>query len=244
MVKNIFVKLIKDPYGSLKRALYKTTLGPFKYGKGNDYDARSYWRDRFRRYGQALRGVGDEGLSEEDNKKAYQEAATIFTNLCIQKGVNFNNVNVLEIGCGTGFYTQLLYDLGVKRYTGIDITDTLFNTLKDRFPQYTFIQKDVTREKIEGSFDLIIMIDVIEHIVTESKFSFAMRNVMECFSEKGIFILAPIMQESKRLLFHVRSHSLKEIKRIFSDYTFSPLLSFRGSSIVSIKRTLRIRSAQ
>ncbi|MDD5194092.1 MAG: class I SAM-dependent methyltransferase [Candidatus Omnitrophica bacterium] len=236
MVENIFLKLIKDPFGFIKRGLYKTIIAPFKYGKGNDYDAKSYWNDRFRKYDHALRGVGDEGLSEEENKKAYEEAAGVFRGLCLQENIDFNNINVLEIGCGTGFYTQILHGLGVQHYTGVDITDALFSGLAKKFSKYTFIMKDITADTIEGKFGLVVMIDVIEHIVIESKFSAAMENVKKCLSGDGIFILAPIMHESKRHLFHTRSYSSDDIKREFPGYVFSKLTPFRGSYIVSIRK--------
>lgn len=126
MLKSILSKIKEDPLDFIRRALFKTILGSRKYGKGNDYDAARYWHDRFSKYGQSLKGAGDEGLSEEENLKIYAEAAKVFIDLCRREGVDFQRVNILEIGCGTGFYTQLLHNLGVKSYVGVDITDVLF----------------------------------------------------------------------------------------------------------------------
>lgn len=180
-----------------------------KYGAGNDYDAAKYWHDRFSKYGLSLKGAGNEGISEEENEKIYAEAAKVFTDLCRKEDIDFHNVSVLEIGCGTGFYTQLLHDLGVKSYTGVDITDVLFPKLRKKFPRFKFIKKDVTSDKLEGKYDLIIMIDVIEHIVKESKLSFAMENVKNCLSHNGVFIVTPIMKVSKKQLFYLRMVDLR-----------------------------------
>lgn len=79
------------------------------------------------------------------------------------------------------------------------------------------------------------MIDVIEHIVDASKFSYAMQNVKRCLLENGILILAPIRKENKRLLFYERSWSLEAIKKEFPKYVFSELIPFRGDYILSIR---------
>lgn len=150
MNKNVLKKkfsFIKDPFGFVIKGLYKITIGKIKYGKGEDYDAARYWHDRFSKYGFSLKGAGNEGLSEEENKKMYMEAAKIFMSLCQKEEVNFKNANILEIGVGTGFYTQLFYNCGAIRYTGIDITDVLFPTLRRMFRNFNFIKKDITKKK-------------------------------------------------------------------------------------------------
>lgn len=224
---DVFSKFKKDPLGFIRRALYKTLIGPLKYGKKNNYDAARYWHDRFSRYGFSYKGAGDEGSSEEENRERYAKAAKVFTDLCQRECVDFQNANasVLEIGCGTGFYTQLFHNLGVNNYVGVDITDVLFPDLKKQFPQFRFIRKDITSDKIDGKFDLIVMIDVIEHIVNEDKLSFAMENVKNCLSNNGIFIVAPLMEVSKKHLFYFRSWSLEDIKQRFSGYIFRELVS-------------------
>lgn len=236
-MEDIFSKFKKNPLGFIKRVLYKLIIGPLKYSTGDDYKACKYWHDRFSKYGQSIRGSGDEGLSEEENKKMYTEAAKVFTDLCQKQKINFKNVSVLEIGCGSGFYTGLLYNLGVRNYLGVDITDVLLPELKEKFPKFRFNKKDITSDKIKGKFDLIVMIDVIEHIVNEVKFSCAMENIKNCLSERGMFIIAPIMRVSKKRLFYIRLWSLQDIKQKFSGYIFGELLPFRNNHIFTIRKT-------
>lgn len=234
MLKKMF-SFIKDSFAFVMRGLYKITIGKAKYSRGQDYDASRYWHDRFSKYGFSLKSAGHEGLSEQENKKMYIEAARIFMSLCQEEEVNFKNVNILEIGVGTGFYTQLFYDGGAKEYTGIDITDVLFPALRRKFSNFNFIKKDVTTEKISGQFDVVVMIDVIEHIVDSAKFSYAMQNVKNCLSENGVFILAPIGKENKRFLFYERSWSLEDIKKEFPNYVFGELIPFRCEHIICIR---------
>ncbi|MCK4452982.1 class I SAM-dependent methyltransferase [candidate division WOR-3 bacterium] len=236
MLKKIFSRFKKGPSGFMKRALYTLLIEPVKYLRWNDYDAQKYWHDRFSKYGLSLKGSGDRRLSEEENTKMYAEAAKVFTELCQKVTIDFRSASVLEIGCGTGFYTQLLHNLGVKNYIGVDITDVIFTGLKKRFSGFRFIKKDITSDKIKGKFDLIVMIDVIEHIVKENKLSSSMENVKNSLSENGIFILGPIQNTSKRHHFYIRYWSLEDIAPKFPGYVFGELMLFPGGDILIIKK--------
>jgi len=213
-----------------------------------------YWHDRFSKYGLLLKGVGDEGISEKENNVMYTEAGKVFTDLCRCEDIDFKSVKVLEIGCGTGFYTQLLKDLGVENYVGIDITDVLFTELRKKFPRFKFIQnvlftelrkkfprfkfiqKDVNRDEIEEKFDLILMIDVIEHIVNEDKLTFALNNAAKRLSDKGLFFLSPIMGKSKRRLFYVKWWSQDAVKQRLNGYIFRDLIRFRDSNLLIVEK--------
>lgn len=236
MTKGIFSRFKSDPLGFIQRALYKIIIGPIKYGHGADYDANRYWHDRFSRYGFSHKGAGHEGLSEEENEQIYAEAGQVFTQLCQREGLDFGTLNVLEVGPGSGFYTQLLRDLGVRRYVGVDITDVLFPQLKDKFPEFSFLKQDITAEPVKEKFDLVVIIDVIEHIVTEEKLSSAMQNVKDCLSKGATVMLSPVMNRSKRHLFYVRWWSLHDIKRQFPGYVFGELVPFGNGNVLTITK--------
>lgn len=229
-------KLRNDPFGFVRRAFYKLFIAPLKYRSKNGYDAQRYWRDRFEKYGLSLRGVGDEGLSEEENRKMYEEAGRNFLSLCQQEGIDFPSVSALEIGCGSGFYTGLLAEQGVGRYTGVDITDVFFPELCQRHPGFEFRRLDVTRETIAGKFDLVAMIDVIEHITDEGQLAAAFEHVKQCLAPGGLLVLAPVSARGRRSLFYVRFWELDDIKSSFHGYRFSELLPFRYSNMVAIRK--------
>lgn len=236
-MKSIFSKVKTAPLGFIKRGLYKTIVGPIVYGQGDDYDAGKYWSERFSKYGQSLQGVGNEGISEKENERAYAEAAKIFLGVCRREHIDFQNARVLEIGCGSGFYTQILYDLGVKKYLGVDITDVLFPELQNKFPQFEFSRKDITSDKIEGDFDLIVMIDVIEHIVKCSKFTAAMNNVKSCLAPSGVFVVAPLVEVERKELFYVNFWGVDNLKPEFNGYDFGGLVPFRNGYILTVRNS-------
>lgn len=236
-MSGLFFKLRRDPAGLFRRALYKTLIAPLKYRTKSGYDAAQYWRDRLTTYGTSLKGVGDEGLSEQENEEMYDNAAKSFLSLCEREGINFATAQVLEIGCGNGFYTRLLQEQGVNRYLGVDITDALFPTLMARFPSFQFIRRDITSEPIVGKFDLILMIDVIEHIVDEEKLDFAMNNVQSCLAENSRFVVAPVTNQGRRSLFYVRFWSADDIKQRLPGCLLSEPIPFRYSHLLVARKS-------
>jgi len=235
----LWIRLKKDSMGTLKRGLYHLFVGRFKYARDTGYDAPRFWQDRFERCGFSLASVTDEGFSEAENEERYRATREKFVEFCEGQNINFSSSRTLEIGCGTGFYTQTLCELGVKELTGVDITDVLFNGLRESHPGYQFIRKDITTDKIEGSYDLVVMIDVVQHIVNENKLQFAMENIKECLANDGVFVIAPLCETSRTapLLYFLRMWSLSDVAKHFDNCTMSEPASFRDTdSIIAISR--------
>jgi SAM-dependent methyltransferase len=201
-----------DPLGFAKRALYKTVLGPLRYRTADGYDAARYWRDRFTNHGRTLQAVGDEGLSPAENQQMYEDAAKVFGSVCREQAIDCENARVLEIGCGSGFYAQLLHDWGVGDYVGLDITDVFFPELRDRFPAFDFVRRDITADEVEGTFDLVLMIDVVEHIVSDARFASAMEQVRSCLAPGGLFVVSPMVEERPRSMFYQRFWSMLTVR--------------------------------
>jgi len=218
---------------------YKLLIAPLKYRSGNGYDARRYWQDRFERYGFSLKGVGDEGLSEAENEKMYKEAGRVFLDMCRREGVDFSSARVLEIGCGNGFYTGLLAGQGVSRYTGVDITDVFFPELRKRHPGFEFRRLDVTADKLDGEFDLVVMIDVIEHITEADKLRAALEQVKTCLAAGGVFVVAPVLERGRRSLFYVRFWGREDIQKSFGGCSQGESVPFRYSRMLAIRKPIQ-----
>jgi SAM-dependent methyltransferase len=226
----------KLDFGLVGRVISKKLTGRLKYRSREGYDAKHYWSDRFDKYGVSLRGAGHEGLSEEENEKMYVEAAAVFEALVKPLLADLTEPRVLEIGCGTGFYTALLNRLGVTDYTGVDITSTLFDSHRRRFPGYRFVQADVTKDPVEGEYDLAIMIDVTEHIVTRDALEAAFSNVRRGLTPGGSFIVGPQFDQSRRHLFYVHFWSVEDVESMFGDGTEVARQEFRNGSLLVFKK--------
>ncbi len=230
-------RFLRYPLRAIRNVVYKLVVGPLKYGRGNGYDARRYWGDRLGRHGFSLEGAGDEGISDEANRRQYEAASGRLGELCAAAGLDLPRLAVAEIGVGTGFYTGWLRRAGVTRYVGIDITDVLLPRLRELYPGFRFLRQDVTRDPIEGTFDLILMMDVLEHIVTEADLAGAMRNIRSALAPGGVFILSGVRDRTRRNLFYDHSWSAEDVRRHFEGWRSDGPLPYRGNHLLIIRKT-------
>ena len=204
-------RLLRDPLGTAARAWHKLVIAPRRYAIGDDYDAARYWEERFRRHGPSLASVGDEGMSEAEIRAAYASQAGEIFGMLERAGVGIAGSRLLEIGCGNGYYAEQLRARGLAQYQGLDITDAFFPLLREKFPGFRYVRGDITADKIEGEFDVVLMVDVIEHIVTEDKLRSALANVGAMTARGGVLVLAPVAPRGRRSLFYVRFWSQDEV---------------------------------
>lgn len=224
------------PLDALRRVVHKAVVGPIKYLSRDGYDARRFWRDRFRRHGASFRGPGDDKLSEEGNRRVYEQAKVVLIDYAERAGADLRSARTLDIGCGPGFFTEALAERGVAPYTGLDITDVLFSDLSSRFPDYRFLRRDITRDRVDGEFDVILMIDVAEHIVSAEALNGALENVRRALAPGGLFLVGPLMERTRRRLFYVRHWAMDEVGDRFHGYTRIPPVPFRNGHLVGVRK--------
>lgn len=206
---------MRDRFGGgvvdlVRRVVFKTVIGPRRYGTTSGYDAERFWGDRFKKYGTGLRGSGDEGLSEAQNEAAYRQAGAILVTAARDAGVDLESASALDVGCGPGFFTGIMHGAGVRSYTGVDITDALFPDLRARFPEYSFARKDIASDSLDGTYDLVMMIDVAEHIVDPKAFDRALENLSGAVAAGGVLLIGPLLDRGARHLFYVRYWSTQD----------------------------------
>ncbi len=227
MSESIIKKFLSNPFRFIQNSFYKFFISPRKYKQNNDYNVSQYWKDRFTKHGSSLIAVGNEGLSEKENEKSRQRGLIIFKEVFNSYPINASSTKILEIGCGTGYYTDFVNQSGLLSYKGLDITDHFFPELRLRYPKYSFVKQDVSTEVINDKFDLIIMMDVIQHIVLPEKLKFTLENIQQSLNKNGLFILAPVTEKSQKHMFHVHEWSLLDIQQYLSDKMSIQKIHFR-----------------
>jgi len=200
------------------------------------YNPESYWGERFKKVGLGFRGPGDWGLSNEKNEIAYQKAKKVFLDLCAQKQIDLIWTSVLEIGTGNGFYAQVLREANVGKYLGIDITDVLFDKIQTVLPGLNLMKLDIGERRPPGRFDLVIMIDVTQHITDNKKFSAAMQNIRACLMPNGFLIITDALEDRGLLTFHYRSRGMNAFTKEFKDDRIDKPILFRDKYIFTIQK--------
>lgn len=74
---------------------------------------------------------------------------------------DFHPHTVLDVGCAAGYLVEGLRDLGVEAY-GMDISEYALSKVREDIRPYCFLQS--AAEPIEGTYDMITCIEVLEHL--------------------------------------------------------------------------------
>jgi tRNA (cmo5U34)-methyltransferase len=110
---------------------------------------------------------------------------------------------VLDIGAGTGLFTQFVYDLNPNlHFTLTDLSGQMLNVARERFEgnnNFEYIELDFSREPLPGKYDLIISGLAIHHLEDADKAKLY-KSCYQTLNEGGLFINADQVA-GKNLLF-------------------------------------------
>jgi 2-polyprenyl-3-methyl-5-hydroxy-6-metoxy-1,4-benzoquinol methylase len=227
---------IRDIFAPIVKIVDYILFEPVRYGIGKHYNAEKYWHDRYAKFGMTLRGSGNRQQTEEENEILYRATTQSFLAVVEHEGISLPDCRVLDIGCGTGYYTRFCYQQGVDSYTGLDITDIFFPQLQKIYPHYRFIKQDLTRQTIPGRYDCIIMFDVIEHITDSKGLTFTIHSILDALSDTGVFILAPLMDKARVKLSYVRYWTQQEVEPLLAGYRVTTSMPFPDGTVVAVRK--------
>ncbi|HEX9895431.1 MAG TPA: class I SAM-dependent methyltransferase [Gemmatimonadales bacterium] len=183
------------------------------------FQVRDYWESRLRQ-SYSLQGVGYQRLGRQYNKWMYRVRARVFARVAQSLGLDWPRARVLDVGSGTGFYVEQWHRLGVPKVTGLDITDVAIQELTRRFPQDEFERADVGQEWPRDTrlgtrvFDAISAMDVLFHIVDDTEYAHAFRNLAALTRSGGWLIWSDnFLRHGTERVTHQVSRSLEESER-------------------------------
>lgn len=105
---------------------------------------------------------------------------------------------MLDIGSGFG---EIIKSLPAKvKYTGIERDEYLFNYLTEKYPERRFFFGDaeLILGEIEGKFDLVLLLSVLEHLKNPEEF---INRIKEKLKEKGEILIYTPSKKSKGILY-------------------------------------------
>lgn len=186
----------------------------------------SYWQQRLSRAFD-LTGAGFIALGPEYNLQLYRVRSETLDSLLQRLQVNVSQFRVLELGCGTGFYTEYFTQRKVESYTGIDITSVSVQRLQQQYPQWHFFQADITAPHlpVNRTFDLVLIADVLFHIVDDQRFIAVLRNVAQVLRPGGLLILSDVLgNHTVQTAAHCRWRSYDDYQMLLHSASFQPTL--------------------
>lgn len=128
-----------------------------------------------------------DGYVRRQLKAGINERHHTIRDLAIQYGLK-DGMNVLEIGCGIGTLTGLiLQELPKGRLTATDLSPVSVEKARHRLGSHSNLiltAGDSTEKIPEGTFDMIILPDVLEHIPFD-RHSFLFKQIKSALSPSG-----------------------------------------------------------
>lgn len=159
-----------------------------------EFDAGAYWQDRVVS-GSDLGVVGHRSMGLAYNAQIYERRMEVLHDMLarhLSKPVE--ELRILDIGCGSGFYTGYWAERGVRDYVGVDISAATISHLCEQYPDFSFINADITESDLEGlagqePFDLVTIFDVFYHIVADERFANAVRHIGTLTAVPGVVMV-------------------------------------------------------
>jgi 2-polyprenyl-6-hydroxyphenyl methylase/3-demethylubiquinone-9 3-methyltransferase len=158
--------------------------------------------------------------------------------------------SLLDVGCGPGVFLDVMQ----KRFNnihlaGTDISSTAIELAHKKFPDADFFEVDIAKDSIAGSWDLVTMIDVAEHIENDKA---AFVNIRQFCKEYLLVVtLEGTMRPFEPQIGHVRNYKKGELqdKLVRSGYTivrsinwgwpmYSPLYRNMSQTIDAHKKSM------
>ena len=126
---------------------------------------------------------------------------------------NLNNTKILDIGCGGGLVSEGLSKIGAT-VTGIDFIKENINVAKMHAKKnnlkINYFVKDFEKEKITSKYDVIIVLEVLEHLNNWEEF---VKKIKLNLKKNGTLIISTINRNlvSKFLTLDIGENFLKLI---------------------------------
>ncbi|EKD28648.1 MAG: hypothetical protein ACD_79C00252G0013 [uncultured bacterium] len=109
----------------------------------------------------------------------------------IKKEYDFEKINVLDLGCGKGWFTRYMAEVlqDPKRVFGFDISEFRIEHARKMNPEISYINNDFLEIKeINRKFEMITAFDLFMHFKNADEIHKAMEKVDPLLTDTGIFI--------------------------------------------------------
>jgi 2-polyprenyl-3-methyl-5-hydroxy-6-metoxy-1,4-benzoquinol methylase len=186
------------------------------------YRPREFWQERLSENFD-LRGTGHPGLSAEYNRLCYALRAGVLDRLCAKHHVRVAGRNVLDGGCGSGFFVEHFLERGAA-VTGVDLTEVSARELAKKFPTARFEVGDLSEWRPQAKYDLVSCFDVLFHITDDERWDRALTNLTDAVKPGGWFVFTEMFLPGKR------RDAAHNVARGWAAYR--PALMARGLSVL------------
>ena len=170
------------------------------------YRPREFWEQRLGEHFD-LRGSGETGLALAYNAACYELRARVLTAALARAGISPAGRSVLDVGCGTGYWTEYYVSRGAI-YTGVDIAQVSVDRLAARHPGARFLRADVSDGVPGGPYDLVNAFDVLYHVTDDARWASALGHLARSVAPGGLLLVTDVFVPRGALAEHNVMRSL------------------------------------
>jgi len=153
----------------------------------------AYWEQRARRYAHAREGLA--AVCSYGMPEFYNRYIQLCQQLALDRWLRVTPGNrVLDVGCGVGRWSLALARRGAQ-VTGVDISETMVAEAARRAAarglsqRCQFVAQDLAELAVAGSYDLIVGVTVLQHILGEHRLLAAMAGLSDRLAPGGRIVL-------------------------------------------------------
>jgi 2-polyprenyl-3-methyl-5-hydroxy-6-metoxy-1,4-benzoquinol methylase len=176
------------------------------------YRPQEFWEERLQAQFD-LRGTGEPQLSLDYNRACYRLRGEVLDRALRDAGMDVRGKSVLDVGCGTGFFTEFYLRRGA-RVTGLDIASTSIARLAERFPEARFVQADVSEASLPERYDVVNAFDVLYHITDPARWKAAVERLAAAVAPGGLLLATLILTDPRGMAAHNRADSLERYRAV------------------------------
>lgn len=173
-----------------------------------------------------------------NDEKLRWNVVKTFVETGIQSIDKSNPIDILDLGCGRGWMTNLLSAYG--NVTGIEPVKPVIEYAKKLFPHIEFMagtSKTILETK-KDSYDFVISSEVIEHVPTEEKDEF-IQEIAALLKKNGFLILTTPRQEVQ-LEWNKHTATDQPIEEWISESELETLLANNQFKAVQLERVAMV----
>jgi len=156
------------------------------------YNSKIFWEERFSKK-LDLTTVGQIGLGYVYNSWLYRARFHAMRRALRKLTLDISQKSLIDVGVGCGAWIPFWQEHNISKIVGIDVTSASICTLKKKYPQFVFIEGDISSQFqiTEGDdFDIVTAIDVLFHITDDNGFSNALLNISKLVKDGGWVIMS------------------------------------------------------
>lgn len=125
--------------------------------------------------------------------------------------------DVLDLGCGVGYGSQLLAMAGAKSVLGVDIAeDAIDHARKNYFhSSVTFVSKDALTLTLADQFDVVTCFEFIEHVTEQHRVLDIIKRALR--PNGTVIISTPRPLDDLRTHFHAHELNFEELQQMLTE---------------------------